>query len=368
MSFSNIGTYACQRLQVDYLDFFGKNSPEFKTGGSTALIKYLLSPQNTRGFKQINVTSIPGKQRAVAFMIDNPYCFNVCSPVVDCTTVRQVISNPSKELVFDMVGPAFRVCDGNGVPVKLQFTREDMAKYCTKDDTSYMNRHIVRYLKRFEEALDKALATLLVTGVGTSAAGDALVRMPFFVQNNQTGTSALNQDAFWNLDQNFQDIDGDGQYAIIGGKVVNKITRYQKWSGLNQAGIDLGKIDDINPYTYYDRNFDAILGQDGFLQLAPGAVQLVSYLENAGPYKTEVTDLYSNGSIVSPATGLTIDWDWRYDYECKAWTFEAYLNAELAINVAGGCANLATTNGLIRYEDCSNSLAAPTCPEVNPGG
>ncbi|MEJ7611357.1 MAG: hypothetical protein WKF88_09295 [Ferruginibacter sp.] len=364
MGFDTIGTYACRALQADYVDFYQKNSPEFKTGGSTALIKYLLSPQNTRGFRKIDVKSIPGKKRPVAFMIDSPFCFDVCNPAVTCTTTKQVLSNPAKEIVFDLDGDAFRVCDVNGDPMVLQFSREDLAKYCTTDDNTYIQRQVMRYLKRFEEALDKKLAELIAVAGGTDASGSSLVRMPFFVNNTITNTSALNQDAFWHLAQNYLDIQGEGQFGLIGGKIVNKIAQYNKWSALNMAGIDLSKIDDINPYSYYDRNMDGILGQNGFLQLSPGAVQLVTYNENDGPYKTEVTGLYSNGSIVSPSTGLTLDWDWRYDYECKVWKFEAYLHAELAVNAAGGCGDLATTNGIIRYEDCSGTLVAPPCPDV----
>ena len=363
MPFGALGTYACKALQANYVDYYQKNSAAFKTGGSTALIKYLLSPQNTAGFKKIDVTSIPGKKRPVAFLVDNPYCFDVINPAVTCTTPRTVISNPSQEIVFDLTGNPFRVSDGQvtPAPAKLQFKRDDLAKYCTENDLSYIQRHIIRYLMRFEEALDKQLAALLLTFVGTNASGGALTTMPFFAKNTITNSSVLNPDALWWLDQNYKDIEGQGQYAIVGGKVVNKIMSNLKWSGLNAAGIDLTKIDDLNPYVYYDRNMDAAAGQDNFLQLSPGAVQLVTWAENDGPYKTEVTDLYSNGSIISPTTGLQIDWDWRYDYECKAWTFEAYLHAELAVNKAGGCGSLATTNGIIRYEDCSDSMTVPAC-------
>lgn len=363
MGFNTLGTYACRALQANYVDYYGKNSAEFKTGGSTALIKYLLSPQNTRGFRKIDVTSIPGKKRPVAFMVDNPYCFDVCSPAVDCETVREVISNPSMEIVFDLTANAFRVCDGEGVPQKLSFSREDLAKYCTIDDNTYIQRHIIRFLRKFEEALDKQLATLLLTFVGTNADGEAITNLPFFVNNTVTNTTALNPDAIFWLEQNYSDIMGEGQFAIVGGKIVNKLRQFTKWAGLNAAGTDLSGIDDGEPYTYYDRNADGVFGQDTFLQLSPGAVQLVTWAENAGPYKTEVTDLYSNGSIISPSTGLQIDWDWRYDYDCKVWTFEPFLHAELAVNRAGGCDNLATTNGIIRYADCSGGITPPVCPE-----
>jgi hypothetical protein len=166
--------------------------------------------------------------------------------------------------------------------------------------------------------------------------------------------------------QQYMDAQNDGQFALVGGMTLNKIMTFQRWAGLNAGGIDLAKVDDMNPYTYYDRHFDTILGANGFLQMAPGSVQLVTYNENAGPYKSEVTDLYSNGTVTLPSSGLTIDWDWRYDYECKSWKFEAYLNAELAVNRPGGCGLLSTTNGIIRYEDCSNSLAPAACPEVAP--
>ncbi len=362
MPLGNIGTYACRALQVNYVDYYGKNAAAFKTGGSTALIKYLLSPQNTAGFRQINVESVPGKKRAVAFRVDNPFCFDVCSPTVDCTTVKQVLSNPSMELVFDLTSNAFRVCDGSGNPMNLQFATADLLKYCTDTDQSYIQDQIIRFLMRFEEALDKQLATLLLTFVGTNYNGGAITSLPFFVLNTTTNSSTLNPDAMWWLDQGYRDIDGVGQYALIGGKVINKLITYQKWTGLNSAGIDLSKISDFDPYAYYDRNMDAILGMEGFLQLSPGAAQLVTWNQYKGERARSVTDLYSNGTIVSPSTGLTIDWKWRYDYDCEVWTFEPFLYAELAVNAAGGCGALSTTNGIIRYTDCSNSITPPACP------
>lgn len=364
MSFSASAAYACRALQRDYVDFFGKNSAVFKTNGDTSVLKYLLSPQNTRGFEQIDLalTPMPGKTRPVAFRVEQPFCFDLCNPDVTCTTTKGAITSSDNEIVFDLTGPAFRVCDGNGDPVVLQFTREELKKYCTKDDTTYIKRKIFLFLNRFEEALDKKIAQLLSTVAGTNANAQALTQLPFFVNNTTTNTSVPNPEAIWWLNQTYMNAGNDGQYALLGGMVVKKIADYMKWLGLNAAGIDLSKVDDINPYAYYAKHLDAVLGADNFLQLSPGALQLVTYNENAGPYKTEVTDLYSNGTIVLPRTGITIDWDWRYDYECKVWRFDPYVHAELAVNRPGGCGPLATTNGIIRYEDCSNSIAAPVCP------
>jgi len=362
MPFNSIGSFACKALQANYVDYFKENSAEFKTGGDTSLIKFLLSPQNTRGFKKIEVESIPGKKRAVAFLVDNPYCFDVCNPAVTCLTTKEVLSNPSMEIVFDLNGNAFRVCDGDGNPMVLEFNSDDLMRYCTESDQSYIQRHIIRFLMRFEEALDKKLGELLLSFVGTNIAGEAVTELPFFVTNTATNSSVLNPDALWWLDQNYADIEGKGQYALLGGKIVAKIISFLKWSGLNSAGIDLTKIDDLNPYSYYSKNMNGVLGQDSFLQLSPGAAQLVTWNRYKGEKRRQVTDLYSNGTIVTPSTGLEIDWTWRYDYDCEVWKFEPSLHAELAVNKPGGCGYLATTNGIIRYQDCSNGIIPPVCP------
>src|SRR5687768_23798 len=105
MSFSAIGTFACRALQQKLIDYYGANTPEMRTMGSSALTRFLLSPQNTRGFLQIadGITAgqtVPGKKRAVAFALDNPFCFDVCAIAdVTCTTERTALENPTQEVV-----------------------------------------------------------------------------------------------------------------------------------------------------------------------------------------------------------------------------------------------------------------------------
>lgn len=331
--------------------------------GSVSLIKWLLSPQNTRGFRQINVETIPGKKRAVAFEYDHPFCFDVSTPNgVTCNTARQVIANPTEETVFTFDSDPFRMVDGEGDPMRFEIDQADLKKYCTETDTSYIDRKIMALLKRYEEAIDKQLSILLAAGAGTDANGNATVRLPFFTTNTATNSSVVNDDAIFWLDQNYRDIGGEDMYGLIGGKVLNKLIAKNKWAGLNQAGIDLAKVADEVPYPYYNRNMDATLGTDTFLQLSPGAAQLVVFNEFKGENKREVTDLYTHDTIISPYTGLPIDFEWMFDYKCKKWTFEPFSYLQLAINHPGGC-GLPTSNGIMKIEDCSNGIALPSCPE-----
>src|SRR4029078_10732882 len=243
-TFAPVGTYVCQKLQTDFLDDNGKNAAQLRPLGSTALIKWLLSPQNRSGFQQINVESIPGKKRAVAFKVDAPYCFELCRLDVDCTNEDIVYSDPeTKEIVFDLDTAPFRHCDDEGNPVLLRFTEEDMMKYCTQSDTTWMQEQIFRYLLRFEEALDKALTVALSSVIGTNANSESITDIPLFTSGNTfTPTlSVLDTEGMWYINQIYNDIGNDGQFALIGGTIMNKIIMFNKWTGLNAAGVDSDK-------------------------------------------------------------------------------------------------------------------------------
>lgn len=366
MAFTSPGTYACRALQQKLVDYYGANTPEMKTMGSNALVRWLLSPQNTRGFRQIAdgiKTTVPGKKRAVAFAMDNPFCFDVCAIAgVDCETVRVASSPATQEIVFDFDdSQPYRVCDAEGEPVRLEFTSEELMKYCTESDTEYITRQIARFNARFIKAFDKRIGELLEAQVGTNADGESLTRIPFFITHS-SGLVTLNPEAFFFLEQTYLDIGGESQFALIGGKVLNKLIAFYKWAGLSDAGLDLSLIDDINPYAFYDRFLDVTIGINNFFQLSPGAVQLVTFNRNVGEHNRQVTNLYTHSTFVDPATGLEIDFEWYYEPKCRVWTYEPNLYAELAVVPPGGC-GLPTSNGVLQIQDCSNGATAPVCPE-----
>jgi hypothetical protein len=365
MRFSAIGTYACRALQQKLVDYYGANTAEMKTMGSNALIRFLLSPQNTAGFRQIAdgiTTTVPGKKRAVAFALDTPFCFDVCAIAdVTCTTPRTAIDQPTQEVVFDMDGDPFMVCDSEGNPLRLEFDRASLAKYCTETDTSYITRQIARFNKRFIEALDKRVGEQLETMVGTNAAGDSSSSLPFFV-NTTMGLQTINPEAFWFLNQLAMDIGVNNQFGLVGGKVLNKIITFQKWANLADVGLDLGAIDDINPFSYYDRFLDSTIGINSFFLLSPGAVQLVPFVENIGENNRQVTDLYTHSTFVDPFTGLEVDYEWYFEPKCKVWTYEPKLFLQLAVARPGGC-GIDGANGVLLIEDCSGGATPPVCPE-----
>ncbi len=356
MPYSAIGEYACVNLQANLVDFYGANTAEFKTLGSVGLLKWLKSPQNTRGFRQIDVESIPGKKRGVAFMVDNPFCFDLCSLSADCNTTRVDFTNPSEEVVFNLTGPEYRHCDADspGSPSTLTFSEEDLTRYCTVTDHSYITRQIARYNKRWIESLDQRIFEVLETKVGTNAQGEATTDLKFFTTNADTGQSNLNASAVFFLQQYWKNAANDGQFALIGGERVNLLAAFKQWQGLNAMGVDLNNINEEIPFIYYDRNADSVLGTDDFLQVAPGAAQLVTWNMFKGEKNRRVTNLYTHDTFIDPATGLEVDYRWYFDYKCGLWTYEPFLFAELAVNIAGGCGDaLAGTNGIIRIHDCS---------------
>lgn len=363
MPFSAIGTYACKALEAKLIEFYGQNAAEFRTLGSIGLLKWLRSPQNTRGFRQIDVESIPGKKRAIAMLVDNPFCFDLCALTANCETTRVESTNPAEEVVFDLTGPEYRVCDTEspGGPVTLNFSEEDLMRYCTTTDTSYITRQIARYNKRFIESLDQRIFEILATKVGTNAAGAPTTDLTFFTTSTDSGQSNLNAMSIFFLNQLWKDAGNDMQFALIGGQSLAQIAEFKKWQGLNAMGVDLRTINEDLPFIYYDRNSDAILGLTDFIQIAPGAAQLVSWNQFKGEKRRSITDLYTHGTFTDPATGIEVDFRWYFDYKCGKWTYEPFIFAELAVNIAGGCGEgLAGVNGIVQVHSCG-AITAPVC-------
>ena len=363
MPFGNIGAYACQNLQTDLLAYFGQNAPQFRTLGSTSLLKWLLSPQNTANFKRIDVMSIPGKKRAVAFRIVDPFCFDLARAARACGTPAGVISQTPTEIVFDLNINPYRIVDGDGAPVALKVDLEQMQQYCTVDDMSWITDQINRTLFRFEEVLDKRLLELLVAQVGDNFSGDEITNIPLWVVNTLTNTAIINPEAEFAMSQIMRDIGVDSQFAIIGGKTVAKLQKYLQWLTADLASVDMSKTLAATPFAFYDRNADTVMNQNDWLELPPGAVQLVSW-NRFGPgssMRKSVTDLYTDGTITLPTTGLTVDYSWKYDYNCHVWTFEPSLVADLAVVPPGGCGVQSDVNGILRFHDCSGRAVIPTC-------
>lgn len=369
MPMGNIGTYVCRALQAGLVEFFGKNAAQFRTLGSTAFIKWLLSPQNTSGFRRISdaIKGVPGKKRGVAFRVDDPYCYTLCALNVDCTTANvQYVDPASREIVFDLTNAPFRHCDDQGRPVKLRFKEEDLEKYCTITNQEWVREQIFRYLLRWEQALDLALTQALNGQIGTNGNAEAISNIPIFTAatNFNPNMAALNPEAMFAISQLYMDIGLDGQFALIGGTIINKIALYTKWATWNAAGLDMSKADAINPYLFYDRNFGTTYGQSDMILFAPGAVQLVTWNKYEGERAIQVTNLYSKGTIILPTTGLAIDWKWTYDPDCEEWIYDAFLHAELAVVPPGGCGDdMAGVNGILRIHDCGTQPLIPECPE-----
>lgn len=364
MPYGSIGTYACKQLETKLVDFYGQNAAEFRTLGSIGLLKWLRSPQNMRGFRQIDIESIPGKKRAIAMLVDNPFCFDLCSLAADCNTTRVSSENPAQEVVFELTSPPYRVCQGEGSaaqPVALVFEEADLMRYCNETDTSYITRQIARYNKRWIESLDQRIFEILETKVGTNATGASTTDLTFFNTNTTTGQMNLNATAIFFLKQLWKDAGNDMQFALIGGQGLAMIAEFKKWQGLNDMGVDLRTINEDLPFIYYDRNSDSILGLNDFLQIAPGAAQLVTWNEYKGEKAKKVTDLYTHGTFTDPATGIEVDFDWVYDYNCKTYTYQPFLSAELAVNLPGGCGeDLAGVNGIVRVHSCGQ-VDQPVC-------
>lgn len=359
------GALACENLQVDLFDYFGENSPEMRTYGDTSFLAWLRSPQNTAGFERINVNTFPGKKRAVAFRVDDPYCFDLARTVRACTDPAGILSQSPKEIVFDMDVAPYRIVDGAGDPLELNIDLEDLEKYCSLDDFSWITKQISKLLMRFEEVLDRRMLELLETQVGTNKDGASISNIPLFRTNPMLAGVSILPEAMFEMNRLMRQIMVNKQYGIVGGQIVEKLATFLNWTTGDMAGVDISKMNPQFPYSFYDRNADDVLGIYDWLQMSPGAVQLVGWNKypQGSAKRSSVTALYSNGTIVLPRTGIEIDWRWTYDPKCLVWKFEPLWYGDLAVVPSGGCGTPGV-NGVIRVHDCSGNPLTPACPET----
>lgn len=354
--------YSCQNLQEDIDAYFGKNAPLSRTQGNISTLKWLLSPQNRRGFKRIDVESIPGKKRGIAFQVDLPFCFDVCALDPACDAPRVNLEPQDGELVFDLK-EKWHICDANGDPMRLHFSEEDLEKYCQRDNMQHITDRISQLLYRFEEALNKRILQILAANVGRDTTNQTPTQIPLFV-SSASNVTALNPDGLFTLNQTMADMNVEGNYAAIGGKIINKLAMHRKWTCCNDAGVNMSTFNPIDEiYPFYDRCADEVLGDTAdFLALTPGAAQLVYWNKYRGDRARKVSNLYEKGTIRLPRTGLTVDYRWNYDYTCEHWYFEPFIYAELAVAPRGGCPGFENTNGILRFHDCSEISVTSNCP------
>jgi hypothetical protein len=310
----------CQTIQQDVNDLAGSNYPAFKRE-SLGLLDAVMSPANRSGYSQeYLVDGGDGKVKQILEEWIKP------QPASKMATTRQNICNPT-----EMIEPSRQVRTLTGfvsTPV-MTFTKAGLRKLCD-GPAEYRAKIVASHMSGLFRKLNQGLAAKykLQEGkfIGNVSAGKevALIDKTNAIwQIDPNGTAAIMDD--------MRDLDVAGRPIMVGNGLLKRYVDLANIGCCNAYGQDNSTADEGFDF-YVDRDVKAAVGgsgaDDAFYAWSPGAVQMATYSENRGEFEV-VHSHFAESTLVDPFTGITLDYEMRYDQCIKAWTFVFYLHYDL---------------------------------------
>lgn len=196
-------------------------------------------------------------------------------------------------------------CDVNNIPTKSEWSLPGMyhkqysffvsddtiSRYCSEfassvgvgnPATRVMREHYDRILEGCNillRAINRQLVTLMVTQFGENVnTGSSAARTINIAQ-----TPVMDLDAgIIQLLQDFQDNEICGDPCIVGGGLIAAWEKTLALACCNNAGLDFSRLG--IPRIFFDKDTNALWGNNQFGAFAPGSVKFISRNKYVGPY------------------------------------------------------------------------------------
>jgi hypothetical protein len=339
-------------------DYFGKNVPEGRDVGSLAFLQWLLSSENTAGVRKLSddIVGVPGKKRGVRMQFTQPTCVQVCTTQWNCLDPKEPISPAISFAEFEILSE-YHVCDSAGKPAALKFDESQWAQYCELNDEAFLQEQFAAFDMSMFKALDKTMVELLRTLIPASRE----YTFPFLRENSTTGFKQLSDEWLLWISQKLADEGYDIMDVVIfGGKMIQTIKHKYKIATASTEGFNLSSTSGDMPNMYYDRNFDAVFGQNALVIIPKNSLQLVTWNKYVGAKAFRGETAINATKIMPLGNGVSVEFDyqWRRDIECPAYEYFPSLYAELVKALPGSCTN-PLAEGLMVVKDCGdNALPA----------
>lgn len=347
-------TGLCNKIQTNILRVFGPNAPARKRR-KLGFLQFIRSAYNTTGFEQLQPNGgIPGKRRGIIMKYRDAYCFDTAKVARDCVNNYDAEPIPL-ETTYDVGANPYQPVDGSNRPLNLLFDDDEMAKLC-EGNAEWFTDNVIDWIARMTENIDKALLAEMASKFGKFADGSTEKSVPLYANVgaiNQPLRTATNK-----IITEFDDILAFGTPVIVGnGNIVN-YNRDLNNACCNNYGVNMA----TNGlwYLFQDQYAESIWGDDRFGVFSPGAVQLVTWSRYKGREKDN--DIFSQGVITDPVTGLEFDIKVIYDYNCEKWRVKLYLYADL-ITASGTACDLDDVNNTLLFRGCAEEQEFDCPPE-----
>ncbi len=307
MSHSVNDIIACPQIQEDLNNQFVQFNP-LGAKDVQGFTDFVSSQMNTNGFMQNQIAGGNGKLRQVELVYTPP----IAESAVGSTTTKLCVStNEDGELSH-----TYEIDPLVGSAIDRKFTISNLATMC-KDDSLWFAQRIQAMMDGLEKSIGTKNATQLALLSGAFGDGESNV-----AANTKTiatkKASALGSPI---------DIDGlteilfaamNAGYAdkpfIFGYNEIYKYIKKIAAGSIAAEGVDYGTYAAQNDLVFIaDKKVNTALGGEKFMMVAPGAVQMITYLEFEGAFRTVSDGAYQQNVIINPKNGRKFDFQLKND-------------------------------------------------------
>jgi hypothetical protein len=284
---------------------------------------FLNSSINTNGLLQNKISPGRGKKRIVELIYTPPILESEIgtTPAKLCTSTNEA----------GMLSEQYEIADDEGVNFDEKFDLLNMANMCQDNALWFAGR-----IQAIMDGLTKKMGTInaqqlaLLTGnFGTGESG---------VTNDVKDIATRDADdkfilsAWAKIVFAAENAGYPGAPFLFGWGEIYQYMKEAKAGCCAVEGIDIGSYVSNNDLLFVpDKKIKTALGSENFLMLAPGAVQLLQWLEFEGERGINVidTEVYKQTVITDPKTG------YRFDLQIKNDCGAIHVNMKLAHKLVG---------------------------------
>ncbi len=323
MSHSVNALITCPQIQED----LNNNFVQFDPLGSKdvqGFTDFVESPINTNGMLQNKVAGGNGKIRQVELVYTPP----VLESAISSSAAKLCVStNKAGQLshtyeIDPLVGTAY-----NEV-----FTIAEMALMC-KDNSLWFAQRLQAMMDGMEKSIgtkNAAQLTLLTGGFGNGDNDVASGIKTIATKHSAAAGGLFNIDALSEILFSAMDAGYQGKPFLFGYGEIFKYFKKMAAGAVAAEGLDYGTYAAQNDVVLVpDKKVKAALGAENFVMVAPGAVQMLRYLEFEGSFNTVDDAAYKQTVITNPKNGR------QYDFQLKNDCGNISVNLKLAHKLVG---------------------------------
>lgn len=261
----------------------------------TGYLDAVQSELNTAGIDKVASDPGTGKKKTVRLTyIKRADAAVVTAKISDCSTTEEPAPFDEDVEIDQYIGTP-----------GVKFDRAQMRKLM-QPDSQYMQEQVQAQINKVVVELNKKLLTTQLSNFGTYLGGDTYKSVVLLKGSN----SAPNYKGESDILEHFQDLDWSGKPIVVG---AGNLAQYVRQIGIgccNVDGLNLAQAGSMN--FFRDRFVESIMGDNVFVGLVPGMVQLLTWNEYVGVYAAE-EGTFSHGTIFDPVSGLTFDMRWHFN-------------------------------------------------------